>query len=310
MSVAFKAEIQSRVAGSSSSRIRAVVIIPRSPTKATRPTPNRSRILAICAPSVIGSPRLPANTSTATGQPSSVHSSPNTICLLALLAVPVVAERRQRATPSLQKAGGDVIEDQGGLAEMPVGQTLLDVPLATEQPVEHVQQFIAADRPQAQPRCPGWRRPCQGRDGVRRPASSPGRGDGRGCRRWQDSARDPGGDATKRTNPSLRSVASPAATWPWGRALRMVKASSTLSSAMPPLSRARMPLTSRLGHAGEIGAGLLADAFAFAPGLTDEEGGSAVAVGDGFEMIGHGNRIQDTTCCVNRERPYHATIYM
>ena len=85
MSVAFKAEIQSRVAGSSSWRIRAVVIMPRSPTKATRPTPNRSRILVICAPSVIGSPRLPANTSTATGQPSSVHSSPNTICFLPFL---------------------------------------------------------------------------------------------------------------------------------------------------------------------------------------------------------------------------------
>ena len=66
----------------------------------------------------------------------------------------------------------------------------------------------------------------------------------------------------------------------------------------------------RVGHAGEIGAGLLTDAFAFAPSLTDEEGGSAVAVGNGFEVIGHGNRIQDTTCCVNREKPYESTIYM
>ena len=50
--------------------------------------------------------------------------------LLALLAVPVVTERRQWTTPSLQEAGGDVIEDQGGLADLSsvVYSCLFDVP--------------------------------------------------------------------------------------------------------------------------------------------------------------------------------------
>ena len=47
---------------------------------------------------------------------------------------------------------------------MPVGQTLLDVPLATEQPVEHLQQFIAGDRPPDPVRRPGWMAAVSGRE--------------------------------------------------------------------------------------------------------------------------------------------------
>ena len=50
------------------------------------------------------------------------------------------------------------------------------------------------------------------------------------------------------------------------------------------------------GQVGEVGEGLLADARAFSPGFSQQDGGRAVAVGDGFDVVGqgrvsHGNRI-------------------
>ena len=82
MSVDFSAEIQSRPAGTSSSRMRALAAMPRSPTKATRPRPKRRRILSICRPTVDGSAALPSKTSIATGHPSRSHRSPYVICRL------------------------------------------------------------------------------------------------------------------------------------------------------------------------------------------------------------------------------------
>lgn len=42
------------------------------------------------------------------------------------------------------------------------------------------------------------------------------------------------------------------------------------------------------GELGEVGNGLATDALAFAPGLAEEDGGRAVAVGDGLDVEGHG----------------------
>ena len=39
---------------------------------------------------------------------------------------------------------------------------------------------------------------------------------------------------------------------------------------------------------GEVGDALAADALAIAPGLAEEDGGGAVAVGDGLDVEGHG----------------------
>src|SRR5215471_5765631 len=73
---ALSAVIQSSPAGFSSSRMRALVIMPRSPTSTTRDRPKRSLSLSICVANVIGSAVLPSNTSTATGQPSAAHNRP------------------------------------------------------------------------------------------------------------------------------------------------------------------------------------------------------------------------------------------
>ena len=81
-SAVFNAESQSSPAGATVSRMRAVVSMPRSPTRAMRRTPKRPLSLATCVATVAGSAVLPANTSTAIGQPSPVHNSPIAICCL------------------------------------------------------------------------------------------------------------------------------------------------------------------------------------------------------------------------------------
>jgi hypothetical protein len=76
------AVIHSRPAGLSTVSICLEVIMPRSPTRTMRLKPKRSLSLSTCVLSVVGSPVLPSNTSTATGQPVAEHSRPNTICSL------------------------------------------------------------------------------------------------------------------------------------------------------------------------------------------------------------------------------------
>src|SRR6185503_12302441 len=60
-------------AGRTSSRMRALVSMPRSPTKHTRASPNRVLSLAIWAARVFGSAVLPSNTSMAIGIPAGEH---------------------------------------------------------------------------------------------------------------------------------------------------------------------------------------------------------------------------------------------
>ena len=98
-SVLFRAEIQSRSAGATEARIRAVVSMPRSPTRAIRSMPKRVRSFRTWLATVAGSPVLPANTSTATGQPASEQSRPKAICFLPLLPsrlCPKAARGQQR----------------------------------------------------------------------------------------------------------------------------------------------------------------------------------------------------------------------
>ena len=64
------AVIQSSPAGRTSSRSRAAVSMPRSPTSTTFSIPNRSLTLVTWAATVVGSPVLPLKTSMATGMPS------------------------------------------------------------------------------------------------------------------------------------------------------------------------------------------------------------------------------------------------
>ena len=184
MSSAVRAEIQSRFAGLRSSRMRAAVIIPRSPTSATWSMPKRVRIRATCGrhrggiPGIAGKD-LHRHRTAVGGTEQSVGD-----LLLAGLAVTVVAEGRQGAAPPLQERAGNIVKDMGIAApEVPVGEALLDPGLALQQPVEHGQHLVAGDGPEIE------YGPEAGRCGLGR--QRPGGGElGGGI----DDARDNGGD--------------------------------------------------------------------------------------------------------------------
>ncbi len=60
--------------------IRALVIIPRSPTMTIWASPNFFRTTSTMAVNAAGSPVLPGKTRTATGRPAGSVSSPYSIC--------------------------------------------------------------------------------------------------------------------------------------------------------------------------------------------------------------------------------------
>ncbi len=175
--------------------------------------------------------------------------------LLALLAVAVVAERGQWRTAPLQIAGRDIVEQQGGALEMPSGEALLDPRLPPQQPVEHVEHFVAADGTEAE----------QGTEaaggGLRGQAASGGEL-GAGL----EHAGDYGGEGE----------VTPAA----AGALQEALEAKLTADAVDDLG----------GQFGEVGEGGAADALAVALGLAEEDGGGAVAVGDDVDVVGHGAR--------------------
>ena len=103
-----------------------MVSMPRSPARATRAMPKRSRIVRTWELTAVESAVLPANTSTATGQPATAHSRPQTIWRLPLLAVAVGAEGGQGAAVPFEVRGGDVVEDEGAVLEVAAGEAALD----------------------------------------------------------------------------------------------------------------------------------------------------------------------------------------
>ena len=70
--------------------------------------------------------------------------------LFPLLSVAVVTEGGQRALLPLEVGRGHVVEDQGGVVKMPAGKTLFDPGLAVAEPVEHVEQLVSRDAPEAE----------------------------------------------------------------------------------------------------------------------------------------------------------------
>ena len=65
--------------------MRALVIMPRSPTMTIFCRPNLSRTTVTISVNAVGSPVLPGKTRTATGRPSGSVSSPYSICSLPFL---------------------------------------------------------------------------------------------------------------------------------------------------------------------------------------------------------------------------------
>ncbi len=209
--------------------------------------------------------------------------------LLALLAVPVVAERGQWGTESLQIAGRDIVEQQGGALEMPSGEALLDPRLPPQQPVEHVEHFVAADGTEAE----------QGTEaaggGLRGQAASGGEL-GAGLEYAGDYGGE--GEVTPAAAAALQEAleAKLTADAEDGGDMAMgqgaADAEGLLAGAidLAAAEHGADAVDDLGGQFGEVGEGGAADALAVALGLAEEDGGGAVAVGDDVDVVGHGAR--------------------
>ena len=140
--------------GARSSRIRALVIMPRSPTSTTSLRPKRSRIFSICEATVVGSPVLPSKTSTATGCPSQPQKSDDNL-ELASLAVAAVAQASQGAGAPLEVTRRHVVEHEGSTDQVPLRQSRLDRALAEHKPIHGCVEFLLAGRDDVERRSEG-----------------------------------------------------------------------------------------------------------------------------------------------------------
>ena len=202
---------------------------------------------------------------------------------------PVVAERGQWRTAPLQIAGRDIVEQQGGALEMPSGEALLDPRLPPQQPVEHVEHFVAADGTEAE----------QGTvaagGGLRGQAVSGGEL-GAGLEHAGDYGGE--GEVTPAAAGALQEAleAKLTADAEDGGDMAMgqgaADAEGLLAGAidLAAAEHGADAVDDLGGQFGEVGEGGAADVLAVALGLAEEDGGGAVAVGDDVDVVGHGAR--------------------
>ena len=170
---------------------------------------------------------------------------------------------------------------------MAAGQAALDPVLALAQPVEHVQQFIARDRAEGEQAAQ--------RVGGRVGAEAAGGGElgigleQAGADRGQGEAAGAGGVAMQQAGQlELAGEAEQGGNMAVGQGASdrdgLVEAGDS-DAALQDGADAVDGLGRELGKVGD---GLAADALALAPGLAEQDGRGAVAIGDGLDVEGHG----------------------
>ena len=137
--------IQSSPAGATSSRMRASVSIPRSPTSTTRSRPKRRAQLVELRPHGAGVGGVAFEDLDGDGASLAVAQQPEHDLQLPSLAIARIAALGQRAAPPFEVGGGQVVEHQGAVAQVAFGQTLLDDALALEQPVHRGVELVFVD---------------------------------------------------------------------------------------------------------------------------------------------------------------------
>ena len=208
--------------------------------------------------------------------------------LFAFLSVAVVTEGGQRTVLSLEVGRGDVVEDQGGALEVPVGKALLDPGLPVAEPVEHVEHLVAGDAPEAE------QDPEAAVGGLGR--QFPGGGEFGG---GVDEACDDGGE-------SEVALAAGVATEDAGKAElgRQAELGRDMPVGQRPsdgdgvvegfkddaaLEQSADSIDDGLGDFRKVGESLSPDTFPLAPGFSEEDGRGAGAVGDEVDADGHGD---------------------
>ena len=286
MSVVFSAEIQSRPAGSRSSRMRArgehpPVAHQRDAADAEAPADpvhlarHRGRVRGVAGEDLHGD-----------GTPVGGAEQPEHDLPLAPLAVAVVAEGRERALRAFQVAGADVVQDERAALQVPVGEAPLDPGLALQQPVEHVQHLVAGDGPEPEQgpeaRRGGLRIQRPGRRELRGRADDP-RGDG-GEREVPHAFRLPAEDPRHAERAHRAQHGGHVAV---GKGAADGEGLPGVVEDDPAPEDGAEPVDDGGIERREVGDGLVADAPPLAPGPPEEDGPGAVLVGDDVDSDGH-----------------------
>ena len=144
------------------------------------------------------------------------HSWGNSNLQLARLAVAAVPALGKRAAGALHVAGGQVVEFQRVLLQMPLGEALLDAGLPFDQPVHRCVELVLIDVAESKQFAQGGYRAHGGQRA----------GGGQLRARVDDAGDDKGNDEVAEAvgaagdevcTPSCLRIPNTAATWPWGR---------------------------------------------------------------------------------------------
>ena len=283
-----KAVIQSSPAGFRSCSIRALVIMPRSPTRTTRDNLNRAFNLSTCAASVAGIGGVAFEHFHRHRAAVAAHSKPNTICSLSVLAVAIMPEPRQFAGAALEIGRADVVEHQRAVLQVAPGQRLLDALLLLDQPVEGAVKLLSRRPRRARAPGPANRSPSPRRAGAPSPASRPARSSAQ--RSWRCTAPLPawaaGRPATTadRARACARSQALPPHDHGAGCAASTTLRADRRHGVAAQHTAQRLDLRSL--PIRQIGQRALTDLVAVAIALPQQDRGRRVAIGNALDVHG------------------------
>ena len=207
--------------------------------------------------------------------------------LAVLFAVAAVAEMGEGAAAALEIAGGDVVEEGGAALEVAVCEALLDPGLALPEPVEHVEDLVAVDGPEAEEGSEagvgglGGEAACGGEFGV---GSEGACGNGGECQ----VAVAAGGAVEDAREAELSAEAQDGGDMAVGEGAADGDGGFEVGESDAAADDGADAVDECGGQFGEVGDGAPSDALALAPSLSEEDGRGALAVGDGVDVEGHG----------------------
>ena len=212
--------------------------------------------------------------------------------LAVFLAVAAVAEAGEGTMAPFEIAGGDVVEDHGAAGEVAVGEALFDPGLAEQQPVEHVEDFVAVDLAEAEKGSEagvgglGGEAACGGEFGI---GSVDAGGDG-----GEGEVSPAAGVAVQDAlQPEFLAGAEDGGDVTVGEGAANGDGAVEAFEGDTAADDGADALDEGGGQLGEVCDGASSDALSLAPGLAEEDGGRAAAVRDGVDVEGHG-RLRDT----------------
>ena len=251
--------------------MRALVSMPRSPTRHTRVSPNRCLELADLGGQGLGVGGVAVEHLDGHRHPGGRAQQPVDDLQPAFDPVAGVPDRPQRAGAALERRRGHVIEHQRAVGQMPCGQGVFDGVFAGQHPVHRRIQvvLITAGHPEHLPQRAGGGLGAQPARGGQLGARA--RSPGPSAWRSPDPAAATAPGRSARRSPVARAVPSTAATCPCGRLRVISNASDSSTRRRQPFERPRQRLDLVLGPVRQVGQGAVLHLAALAVAFPQQD---------------------------------------